>query len=123
MKPAEYASKIGTDLAYTVTGKFQRFYATGAIQSPNRTKRRTLICLESVASQHRVSFMNQLGYRDMHVIEMKEYLKRSMIKALQHHIHRHRDAIIHPEVINSIYLQAVTEASYDLNNLIKDLQR
>ena len=67
--------------------------------------------------------MNQLGYRDMHVIEMREYLKRSMIKALQHHIHRYRDAIIHPEVINSIYLQAVTEASSDLNDLIKDLQK
>ena len=123
MKPAEYASKIGTDLAYTVTGKFQIFYATGAIQSPNRTKKRTLICLGSTARLQRVSFMNQLGYRDMHVVEIMEYLSRTMIMTLQHHVHRYRDAIIHPDVINDIYLKGVMEASANLNDLIKDLHR
>ena len=123
MKPVEYASKIGTDLAYTVTGKFQRLYATGAIQSPNRTKKRTLICLGSTPRLQRVFFMNQLGYRDMHVVEITEYLMRTMMMTLRRLVHLYRDPIIHPEVINSIYLKAVTEASADLNDLIKDLHR
>lgn len=123
MKPAEYASKISTDLAYMITGKFQRFYATGIIQSPNRTKKRTLICLGSTVRLQRVSFMKQLGYRDMHVVEIKEYLRRTMMMTLKRHVHLYRDAIIHPDVITDIYLRGVTEAFDDLNDLIKDLHR
>lgn len=66
--------------------------------------------------------MDQLGYRDMHIIELPRNLNEPMFESLVRLRSHYRDPIIHPSVISGIYLQEMERASSELNALIDSLQ-
>ena len=67
--------------------------------------------------------MDQLGYRDMHIIELPRNVNETMFESLVRLRSHYRDPIIHPSVIASIYIQELTKASSELNALIESLQK
>lgn len=116
-----YANMVSSKLMHRIIGGFHSFYAKALNQPPNRTKYRTLICLGAVDRKQRFAFMNQLGYRDMHVIELSG--DSNVFDNLVGFRKMYRDPIIHPSVIASIYLQEMTRASSELNALIESLHK
>ena len=122
MSSHKYAAKVSSELVRMALSRFHYFYATGPIQPPNRTKNRTLICLRSVDKQRRLIFMNQLGYKDMHVITLANDANENIFNGLVGFCRMFRDPIIHPTVISGIYLQEMARATSELNALIDSLQ-
>ena len=116
-----YANMVNSKLVHRIIGSFNNFYAKGLNQPPNRTKKRTLICLRAVDRKQRVAFMDQLGYRDMHIIELPRNVNETMFESLVRLRSHYRDPIIHPSVILSIYLQEVMKATSALNEVIESL--
>lgn len=118
-----YANMVNSKLVHRIIGSFNSFYATGLNQPPNRTKKRTLICLRAVDRKQRVAFMDQLGYRDMHIIELPRNLNETMFESLVRLRSHYRDLIIHPSVISGIYLQEMMKATSALNEVIESLHK
>lgn len=116
-----YANMVNSKLVHRIIGGFHNFYAKGLNQPPNRTKKRTLICLRAVDRKSRVAFMNQLGYRDMHIIELVGKSNETMFDNLVRLRSHYRDPIIHPSVISCIYLEGVMKATSALNEVIESL--
>lgn len=116
-----YANMVNSKLIHRIIRGFNSFYATGFNQPPNRTKKRTLICLRAVDRKMRVAFMDQLGYRDMHIIELVGNSNESMFDSLVRLRGHYRDPIIHPSVISGIYLQEIMKATSALNEVIESL--
>lgn len=116
-----YANMVNSKLVHRVISGFNNFYAKGLNQPPNRTKKRTLICLRAVDRKQRVAFMDQLGYRDMHIIELPRNVNETMFESLVRLRSHYRDPIIHPSVISGIYLQAIMKATSALNEVIESL--
>ena len=67
--------------------------------------------------------MDQLGYRDMDIIELAGNSNETVFDNLVRFRRMYRDPIIHPTVITAIYLQEMTRASSELNALIESLQK
>ena len=65
--------------------------------------------------------MDQLGYRDMYIIELAENSSETMFDNLVRLRSMYRDPIIHPSVISSIYQQEMMEATSALNDVIASL--
>ena len=118
-----YANMVNSKLIHRIIRGFNSFYATGLNQPPNRTKKRTLICLRAVDRKMRVAFMDQLGYRDMHIIELSQNSNETMFESLVRLRSHYRDPIIHPSVISGIYLQEVMKATSALNEVIESLHK
>jgi hypothetical protein len=118
-----YANMVNSKLVHRIIGGFHNFYAKGLNQPLNRTKKRTLICLRVVDRKSRFAFMNQLGYRDMHVITLENNANENIFNSLVGFRRMYRDPIIHPTVITGIYLQEMTRASSELNALIESLHK
>ena len=118
-----YANMVNSKLIHRIIRGFNSFYATGLNQPPNRTKKRTLICLRAVDRKQRVAFMDQLGYRDMHIIELPRNINETMFESLVRLRSHYRDPIIHPSVISGIYLQEIMKATSALNEVIESLQK
>ena len=116
-----YANMVSSKLIHRVIGGFYSFYAKGLNQPPNRTRKRTLICLRAVDRKQRVAFMDQLGYRDMYIIELTENSSETMFDSLVRLRSHYRDPIIHPSVISCIYQQEVLKATSALNEVIESL--
>lgn len=116
-----YANMVSSKLIHRIIASFNSFYAKGFNQPPNRTRKRTLICLRSVDRKWRVAFMDQLGYRDMHIIELVENSNESMFDNLVRLRSMYRDPIIHPSVISCIYQQEMLKASSALSNVVASL--
>ena len=116
-----YANMVNSKLVHRIIGGFNNFYAKGLNQPPNRTKKRTLICLRAVDRKQRVAFMDQLGYRDMDIIELTGNSSETMFDNLVRLRSHYRDPIIHPSVISGIYLQEVMKATSALNEVIESL--
>ena len=116
-----YANMVNSKLIHRIIDGFNSFYAKGLNQPPNRTKKRTLICLRAVDRKMRVAFMDQLGYRDMHIIELPRNLNETMFDSLVRLRSHYRDPIIHPSVISGIYLEEVMKATSALNEVIESL--
>ena len=116
-----YANMVNSKLIHRIIRGFNTFYAKGLNQPPNRTKKRTLICLRAVDRKMRVAFMDQLGYRDMHIIELPRNLNETMFESLVRLRSHYRDPIIHPSVISGIYLQEIMKATSALNEVIESL--
>ena len=123
MSGQKYEAKVTGELVRLVINKFHYFYTTEPIQPPNRTKYRTLICLRSVDRRQRFAFMNQLGYRDMHVIALENNSNENIFSSLVGFCRMYRDPIIHPTVITGIYLQEMEQATSALNAVIDSLQK
>ena len=118
-----YANMVNSKLIHRIIGSFNTLYAKGLNQPPNRTKKRTLICLRAVDRKMRVAFMDQLGYRDMHIIELSQNSNETMFESLVRLRSHYRDPIIHPSVISGIYLQEVMKATSALNEVIESLHK
>ena len=116
-----YANMVNSKLIHRIIRGFNTFYAKGLNQPPNRTKKRTLICLRAVDRKMRVAFMDQLGYRDMHIIELPRNVNETMFESLVRLRSHYRDPIIHPSVISGIYLQEIMKATSALNEVIESL--
>ena len=116
-----YANMVSSKLIHRIIASFNSFYAKGFNQPPNRTRKRTLICLRAVDRKMRVAFMDQLGYRDMHIIELPRNVNETMFESLVRLRGMYHDPIIHPSVISGIYLQEVMKATSDLNEVIESL--
>ena len=67
--------------------------------------------------------MNQLGYRDMHVIALENNANGNIFNSLVGFCRMYRDPIIHPTVITGIYLQEMAQAASALNAVIDSLQK
>jgi len=65
--------------------------------------------------------MDQLGYRDMHIIELPRNVNEIMFESLVRLRSHYRDPIIHPSVISGIYLQEMMKATSALNEVIESL--
>ena len=116
-----YANMVNSKLIHRIISSFYSFYSTGLNQPPNRTKKRTLICLKAVGKKMRVAFADQLGYRDMDIIELSGNSNEAVFDNLVRFRKMYRDPIIHPSVISSIYLQGIMKATSDLNEVIESL--
>ena len=65
--------------------------------------------------------MDQLGYRDMHIIELVGNSNESMFDNLVRLRSMYRDPIIHPSVISCIYQQEMVKATSALSDVIAPL--
>ena len=65
--------------------------------------------------------MNQLGYQDMHIIELPRNVNETMFESLVRLRSHYRDPIIHPSVISGIYQQEMVKASSALSDVIAPL--
>lgn len=67
--------------------------------------------------------MDQLGYRDMDIIELTGNSSETMFDNLARLRRMYRDPIIHPSVISGIYLQEMMKATSALNEVIESLHK
>ena len=65
--------------------------------------------------------MEQLGYRDMRIIELVGNSNETMFDSLVRLRRMYHDPIIHPSVISGIYLQEMMKATSALNEVIESL--